>query len=507
MKNILQRLKNQNISVYVGIIIYFELGVLGIYLLNQYLCMNDAFWHIKTGEWIEKYGFIHKCYGSWELKGEVWIAHEWLFGWILYHVSKISMNGIIYLFDGVFLLTLFLATYQAGMWKQIEKPPICYWQIVLILQFAIYTLTVTARPQYIAAVFIALYIIILNKALRKGRLIYLLPCIAVLWVNIHGGTSLLSYLTILVYLVCNLFNWEIGNICFQKADKKWIYRCIGVLLLTVLALMLNPYGYEMILYPYTNMQDNFMTTMIAEWASPDAKNIGTLLFQTMPMLMGIIALVQYKGSIKAHDVAIFFMYIILYLRSGRFYPFLVVVQTSLITPYAFQLSNPLKLKKHSKRKTTLNTRLWNNISIILFAVLCIVFTGYIIVNSEYERIEGNKELPDELIELIENQKPVRLFNHYNAGGYLLYHDIEVFVDGRYEPYQKQGIMEDYMLLLQPSNMEEYHQTTDLIEEYDFDAFLILSGDVILASYLEESDSKYKLAYSDEDWYYYVCSYK
>lgn len=494
--NMIKTLNKVNISTYIGIIIYLVISGIGIYFINNNLYMNDAFWHIKTGEWITKYGYINKCYGSWILKEDKWIAHEWLFGLMLYYVTQWGMSNIIRMFVLLYFLTVLLCFWQAGILKKNEQPPIIYWEIVLIFQFSVYALGMTARPQYITAIFIILYLIILEKSIGGNiKLLYLLPVITILWSNIHGGTTLLSYIIILAYLLCNILNWSIGKVKFFYAGKKWVVHCIIVLFLVIAAILINPYGYKMLIYPYENMQDTLMLSMIAEWAPPDAKDITTLFFQIIPMLLGVIALIQYQGSIRAHHITIFFLFIILYLRSIRFYPFLVVVQTCLITPYAFQLNIPVRIKK------TKNGRVWNNLSIIVLGCICITYIIYMLYSADFQSIKKNKELPDELINEIRQDNPKRLFNHYNIGGYLLFNGIDVFIDGRYEPYNQKNIINDYVKMMYPSNIEEYNQLENIISTYDFDGFLVTPENVILLTYLDSS-KYYKLKYKDEEWLYY-----
>lgn len=172
-----------------------------------------------------------------------------------------------------------------------------------------------------------------------------------------------------------------------------------------------------------------MISMVAEWSSPDAKDVVILLFQIIPMLLGIVAL-------------------------------------------------------------------------ILCGIFCIGYMIIAIVTADYDKIEKNKELPEELMEQICQDTPKRLCNHYDIGGYLLYHDIDVFMDGRYEPYKQHNIIEDYLAITNPENMEQYHEMEKIIKKYDFDAFLISTGNVPLAVYLEENSYKYELSYEDEKWLYY-----
>ena len=100
--------------------------------------------------------------------------------------------------------------------------------------------------------------------------------------------------------------------------------------------------------------------------------------------------------------------------------------------------------------------------------------------------------------------PSRLFNHYNTGGYLLFNNINVFIDGRYEPYNQKNVINDYVRLISPSNIEEYNQMPKIINKYKFDAFLISPKNVSLAAYLEKNEELYELKYKDENWLYYKC---
>lgn len=495
-------LKKKDFTGYIGILVGLIIGVLGILFISLQLTMNDAFWHIKVGEWVSKEGFIYQCKGSWNLAEESWKAHEWLFGWIIYQVARLGLDSVIRMCMILFLLTLSVCLYQAEVWRYDVNPPMLYWEGVLMLQFSVFALTMTARPQYISVLFVAIFLLILKKSMNgHEKWLYFLPLITILWVNIHGGTSMLAYVTIFVFLACNIVNWDIGRIHFEKAEKRWTVHCAISLVLTVLAIMINPYGFEMLLYPYTNMQDKVMISIITEWAAPDAKNITVLFLQILPMLFGIVALIQYQGRVKAHDVALFFLYTILYLRSARFYAYLTVVQTCLIMPYAFRLSSPFAIRKKEKPKKDM--RLINNFSLLLAGGFCIIYIAVSLVIADYESIKKNKILPDELLEMVCLDKPERICNYYDAGGYLLYHDINVFVDGRYEPFKQKSVFEEYRMLTRPKNLEEYKNLEQLIHKYEFDAFLLTTSNIELVAYLEEREAEYELRYADENWVYYV----
>ena len=75
-----------------------------------------------------------------------------------------------------------------------------------------------------------------------------------------------------------------------------------------------------------------------------------------------------------------------------------------------------------------------------------------------------KKIPDEIIEYIKKRNPKRLYNYYDYGGYLIYNDIQVFVDGRTDLYSS-NILKDALDI-------QNHGYKYLLEGYDFDMIVI-----------------------------------
>ena len=100
----------------------------------------------------------------------------------------------------------------------------------------------------------------------------------------------------------------------------------------------------------------------------------------------------------------------------------------------------------------------------------------------------------EYIQIIKKEKPKRLYNMYNYGGDLVYHEIPVFIDGRADLYGKHNY-KDY---LQISKLEGDY--VKLIEKYDFDYFLVDSKYPI-NTYLKYN-SDYDKIYQHEKVYLY-----
>ena len=133
---------------YFGYVIFLMTCCVGVYKINQSFEMNDAFWHIKTGEWIVQHGMVKNCIGSWIIGDKPWMAHEWLFGVLIYLVSCMGMRWIVIGCHLLYLIVVYLCCKQAGLFRKNQNPPALYWMLVLLPQFAVYANMTVARPQY-----------------------------------------------------------------------------------------------------------------------------------------------------------------------------------------------------------------------------------------------------------------------------------------------------------------------------------------------------------------------
>ena len=93
-----------------------------------------------------------------------------------------------------------------------------------------------------------------------------------------------------------------------------------------------------------------------------------------------------------------------------------------------------------------------------------------------------KMIPDDAIAYIKKEKPQKLFNYYDYGGYLIYNNIKVFIDGRADMYSKYTLADTFEL--------QGKGTKSLLKKYNFD-MLIIPNTIMLNKTLASSD-EYKL---------------
>lgn len=424
---------------------------------------SDFFWHLKVGEYIS----IHKkipltdIFSWYGTKNHLaWISHEWLFEVLIYQFFRIGKEL------GIFLYVLFmLVLISIILWKQNEKifteHPLkaILWATLGMLVFANKTLP---RPHLISYFLFALTIYFAYDTFQneKSKKIYWAPLISLLWSNFHGGSSNLSYIVYGIFLVFSIL--PITKDKKERAkekQRKYFYAfftsifCIGI----------NPHGIKMLFYPYLNMTYQGMIQCIEEWQHLSLTRIDGI-FYFLFMLGILITILRSKKKYQVIDITLLFLFMMLGVKSTRFMPYFFIVATSIIPRYW----------KEEKRKVQL-------LPIFIFLLLTIP-SFYLTI---YQKPEFNL-VSEEMIFYLKNENHT-LYNSYELGGYLIYKEIPVFIDGRADLYID-TILCDVCEIEQGKNQQ-------LLDHYPLDTFLVKNHTKI-ESYLRKNP-KYQLKLKDQ----------
>ena len=203
----------------------------------------------------------------------------------------------------------------------------------------------------------------------------------------------------------------------------------------------------MLIYPYANMMDTTMLTNITEWAPTNLNNSSHYIYIFFVVYIFFVLLFSSK-KIRFIDLLLFGVSLFLCFKSIRFWAYTYIIMSYVIFNYV------------DERDLDYGTNI-----ILLFLSAVFIITVVFSINKIDKQIT-NYQLSDEVIKSIKKEKPNRLFNMYDYGGELIYHDIKVFIDGRADLYSKYNY-NDYLSI---SNLNGDY--TLLIKKYDFDYFLI-----------------------------------
>ncbi|MCX6723037.1 MAG: hypothetical protein NT094_03105, partial [Candidatus Staskawiczbacteria bacterium] len=164
----------------------------------------DFGWHLRTGQLILERGVPYYDWYSYTMPNFPWIDHEWL--------SDVFIYGIFSHVGFYFLLLIFLFFYTLSFFI-VKRPGQKSWEFFLPL-FLGYLGSVGflgIRPQLLSIFFITVLLNLIYRYFdQHSKLLFLLPVIFLLWVNLHAG--FFAGLTILAIVFC----LEI----FKKSQKE-----------------------------------------------------------------------------------------------------------------------------------------------------------------------------------------------------------------------------------------------------------------------------------------------
>lgn len=435
-------LKHRNIKLlFLSLYIIFF-----VLLLSQPINLTtaDLGRHIKNGELLfQNTGILSSNFYSYTYPNFPFINHHWGSGVIFYIIHLLfGFIGQSIIFILITLLTFII----------FFKVAIKYSNFEVSLLTAFLTLPLMAsrteiRPEMFSYLFIALFLWIainyINHSLHRN-LIWFIPLIILLWVNLH-----IYYLFGFVILGVFILEYAINLFIFKKGKLVQLIKLLIVSLISLPLIFLNPNFIKGALYPLhifdnygyrlvENQSVSFIEKVLPNYPSlPFFKLV--LIFLISSWILIIFKSIKEKKlhfSIALLLISIFFSYLAL---TG-------IRNFSIFAYFAFTISAiniyNLKLKISPEYQNYLPPT-------IALATICIFF---IISPSYWSKLStvGLGLMPNILASadfFNSNNIQGPIFNNYDIGGYLiytLYPKQQVFVDNRPEAYPAQFFEKEYI---------------------------------------------------------------
>ena len=133
---------------------------------------------------------------------------------------------------------------------------------------------------------------------------------------------------------------------------------------------------------------------------------------------------------------------------------------------------------------------------------CILILGIAIfsysqfLNHSKEDFVMKKDYPVDAVRYIKNNldyQNIKLYNGYDYGSYLLFHDIPVFIDARCDLYLKEFNGMDYSIFDKMENISKNYEKD--FEKYEITHILVKKKEMLFL--ILSKDSHYKMLYNDK----------
>jgi hypothetical protein len=406
--------------------------LLSLFSLAIRQCVNidtDFWWHLKSGQYIIQTGSIpHLDPFSFTKGSSEWIAHEWLSEVIMYATFRVAgWTGLLLLFGAIITAALGLCYCRCE-----GKPFIA---AVAVLGAALASAPLFGlRPQMFTFLMASIFLLVLDRYLLRGssRLLWLLPGLMLLWVNLHAGFAL-GLALILLFVVMTA----------MEQDWKKTIPLLKTLVVCIAVIPLNPNGFRMFSYPLETLFSPAMQSLIQEWFSPDFHQARFLPLALL-MLATFTVLALSPQRVRPGELLGLLVLSLATLRSGRHIPLFAIFAAPLFARYFLYWTSSRKRAPGTVPAGPATTA-QIILNLILLLLPPLVIARQMIDFKSHEADYESRRFPAAAVDFIQTQQlPGPVFNDYNWGGYLiwkLYPDRKVFIDGRADVYGDSFIFE------------------------------------------------------------------
>ncbi len=418
--------------------IIFYLLLLLNFLLPLAIISNsfdgDLGWHLRFGQALHTGSFPYTDTYTYSKYGSPWTNHEWGGDWLFWLIYSRIGYWWLNLLTALPITLAFLLIGKIFSKKItstfLATTLLCQWSITHIF---------VARLAMFTPLFAALTFFLIEKSKNNQRWLYIIPPMFWLWSILHGSW-ILGFIILNIYLATTLVLKIIPKKYLYyfnetKLTNNLIYKIILIQTITVLLIIINPYGIkiwqEIIEYFGQNYYKMHTTEWLPSYTFPIFWKI--LVIQTIALVFSIYGFIKKKLSLTHLLIFLAFYYAaIAYKRQAIFMALLsatvlaTVIELIQLELYKLQFLNDNIIKKSFYFFSTSAL-----IILSLYYFSNIHFTNDIWTD---KYLSEKNSFPYEATNWLQTnvKQPIKIFNYFSWGGYLNWAtpNALVYLDGR-----------------------------------------------------------------------------
>jgi hypothetical protein len=351
-----------------------------------------------------------------------------------------------------------------------------------------------ARPHIFTLLFVIIWYYVLDlHQYEEKNLLYTLPLLMLVWVNLHGGFFLGFFLGG-IYFLGNVVNAFLSKGFDRESYKGKAKSLFLIMALSFVVSLINPNGFHNLLLPFELLSSKFIMDHINEFLSPNFHNLSLLPFEIL-LLFTILILALSKNKLTLIEVALMVLFTNMSLYSVRNIPLFGIVMAPILARQSDMILKAQKgrfvdfLEKRNKNISAIDMSARGYFWLFLPTILVIglAMSGH----ADYKF--DSKIKPAAAVEFLKKEHVTgNMYNEYEFGDYIIYSaypQYKVFIDGRADMYGTEW-MKDYYKLSQ------LKQGWDKVLEKNNINFIIFNTDSILSRFLL-GRNEWRLIYSDK----------
>lgn len=416
---------------------------------KAFLMDPDIWWHLANARHLFTSGFIHTEPYSFTVAGKPWINPEWIAEipyWLGY--SAWGLHGLLIIAAIAACLNILgiylLARLRTGhMWSSFTAVAIGI--PLLFLNFG----TRTILWGYLCLILELAILEAWNQ--RHRRLLWLLPPLFCLWINVHSSWAMGVFLFVL-FAISRHISFSLGDfyserLPFQQLRQLWIVAAASFAVLFI-----NPYGWKLVWYPIKYATRlNLSVAIVQEW---QPLRLSTFDGKIVAL---IVVLFLLTNGIRRRRWDLFELFLVTFgvyaaIEHSRFACLLVIFVTPSLA-YEFHRIW-MDGKNPDQSRPLLNIALL--IAFWMFGVSRLASAPSL--QAAYA-----KKFPTQLVSEI--QPDWRVMNSIEIGGFLALHHKPEFIDTRYDIFDYNGVLRPFLNAMYVQN------TLSVFKKFDIDHVL------------------------------------
>jgi hypothetical protein len=408
---------------------------------------TDTYWQIAVGQGILDSGAMPRVdVYSFTKLGEPWLSSSWL-AQVIYAVSY-NLAG----WAGPVVIASVAIAATFALLASILQSRITavHATLVALAAMVLSAPHFLARPHVLAMPVMVAWAAGLMTASerRQPPSFWLLPLIA-LWANLHGG-FVFGLVLAGAFAVDAL--WNAAPAQRHVLALRWA----GFGLAALAACCVTPYGWQSILASHRILDLGELLRLISEWAPANFSRLSAFEAAILILIAGAL----YRGiRLSPPRIALVLGLLHMALSHGRNLElFALLLPIVVLTPVSGQLA------LRPERSVALKL-----VPAAVLTATLIVSTWAIAAHRTYAPASGDS--PASAVAAIKANGLERVLNDRAFGGYLIWRQVPVFIDGRAELYGESFTMAYYNAL----ELKDVGRFIGLLREHDIDGLLLRPG--------------------------------
>ena len=409
-------MKKQNDKFCTAVLILLIIAIpLAVFLIRD--LDNDTWFMLNHGRYIMKNGLYPQYEPFTVHEGMEFTFQKWLsciMFWLIYnYLGKTALKLFLY---GVYMAFVF-AMYK--LLEYINKKAKMQNLITLAVLNAAMTQYLYTRPQMFTYLFLALELIVLEKYVRenKTKLLVIIPILSLLEIQLHSTIWPIMLIFMLPYM------FDVSCVDAVTKRLKFLpgrkYKRLPIWLTFIastLVAVINPYGFESVVYLVKSLQIPELKILISEVRAPAPDSVNTFVI--------LISLIVFAyGLLKKKEIELRYLFLfggttLMSIMSVRQMSFMLIA-AAMLTAYFFSFENLSALIK----------------SLIAVGLALVSFDSvFQACWKQYNYQQYITDACDALYEYEPNPDGCEVFNLDDEGSYLEFLGFKTYQDTRAEVF-------------------------------------------------------------------------